>query len=97
MRLFLFRRIFFLTTVYRCFSIKSQDYIFRKGGVANTLFRKGLNTFGTVGREFNVASNIASRVSPVLSTIDPRLGGIVGEAGVLGKSLRNTINYLVSS
>ena len=79
------------------FNKNSRDYVFRKGGVANTLFRKGLNTFGTVGKGFNVASNIASRVSPVLSALNPSLGGIVGEAGVVGKSLGNTINDLVSS
>jgi hypothetical protein len=72
-----------------------RDYIFRKGSTGNTLFRKGLNTFGNVAKDFMTASDIATKVSPVLSGFNRAVGAIVGEAGVLGKTLGQTINGIV--
>ena len=79
------------------FNKNSRDYIFRKGSTGNTLFRKGLNTFGNVAKGFMNASDIATKLSPVVTGFNPSVGAIVGEAGVLGKSLGQTINGIVSS
>jgi hypothetical protein len=79
------------------FNKNSRDYVFRKGSTGNTLFRKGLNTFGNVAKNFMTVSDLATKLSPVVTGFNPAVGAIVGEAGVLGKSLGNTINDLVSS
>jgi hypothetical protein len=69
---------------------------FKKGGTGNVFFRKGLNTLDKIGNTFTNASNIGSKIAPVIGSFNSGLGAsVLGASGISG-AIGNVVNNYVS-